>query len=93
MLLHKRAEEMVALTDKAKAEPASSDENISGDIYMGNGETEAVSTIAKVAEKPQKDYPLIRYHIYSGDIEHIAERPDKGLIDFGLLVEPFDIGK
>ncbi len=36
---------------------------------------------------------MIRYHIYSGDGERIAERLDKGLIDFGLLVEPFDIGK
>ena len=90
MLLRKRAEEMIALMEKTKSELSSSDENISGDIYMGSGETEAVSTIAKVAKDLQKEYPLIRYHIYSGDAEHIAERLDKGLIDFGLLVEPFD---
>ncbi len=93
MLLRKRAEEMVALMEKTKAELTSSDENISGEIYMGSGETEAVSTIAKVAKNLQKKYPLIRYHIYSGDAEHITERLDKGLIDFGLLVEPFDIVK
>ena len=93
MLLRKRAEEMIALMEKTKSELSSSNENISGEIYMGSGETEAVSTIAKVAENLQKEHPLIRYHIYSGDAEHIVERLDKGLIDFGLLVEPFDNSK
>ena len=92
MLLRKRAEEMIDLMEKTKAE-LSSDEHISGDIYMGSGETEAVSTIAKVAKNLQKEHPFIRYHIYSGDAEHIIERLDKGLIDFGLLVEPVDIAK
>lgn len=93
MLLRKRAEEMIALIEKTKSELSSSDENIIGEIYMGSGETEAVSTIAKVAKNLQKEHPLIRYHIYSGDAEHIVERLDKGLIDFGLLVEPFDNSK
>lgn len=93
ILLRKRAEEMVALMEKTKAELSSPDENISGEIYMGSGETDAVSTIAKVAKDLQNDYPLIRYHIYSGDAEHITERLDKGLIDFALLVEPFDYSK
>ena len=78
MLLRKRAEEMVALMEKTKAELTSS-ENISGEIYMGSGETEAVSAIAKAAKNLQEEYPLIRYHIYSGDAEHVMERLDKGL--------------
>lgn len=93
ILLRKRAEEMIDLMEKTKTELSSSDENVSGDIYMGSGETEAVSMIAKVAKDLQKEYPFIRYHIYSGDAEHIIERLDKGLIDFGLLVEPVDIEK
>lgn len=93
ILLRKRAEEIVSLMEKTKTELLSSDDNISGDIYMGSGETEAVSSIAKVAKNLQKAHPLIHYHIYSGDAKHIVERLDNGLIDFGLLVEPFDIAK
>lgn len=93
MLLRKRAEEMIALMEKTKSELSSSDENIGGEIHMGSGETEAVSMIAKVAKDLQTKYPLIRYHIYSGDADHIIDRLDKGLIDFGLLVEPVDISK
>lgn len=93
ILLRKRAEEMVDLMEKTKAELSSSDEHIGGDVYMGCGETEAVSMIAKAAKDLQKEHPHIRYHIYSGDAEHIIERLDKGLIDFGLLVEPVNIDK
>ena len=92
-LLRKRAEEIVALMKKTKMELSASDASISGDIYIGSGETDAVSTIAEAAKDLQNKYPLIRYHIYSGDAEHVAARLDQGLIDFGLLVEPFDTAK
>lgn len=93
MLLRKRAEEMVELMEKTKAELASSSENISGEIYIGGGETDTVSFLAQAAHDLQKEHPLIRYHIYSGDAGHVTERLDKGLIDFGLLVEPVNITK
>lgn len=93
MLLRKRAEELVDLMNKTKVELASSSENIKGEIYIGGGETEAISFLAKAAYHLQKEHPLIRYHIYSGDAEHVTERLDKGLIDFGLLIEPVDITK
>lgn len=93
MLLRKRAEEMVDLMEKTKAELSSSNENINGEIYIGSGETDAVSFFAQTAGKIQKEHPLIQYHIYSGDAGIVTERLDKGLIDFGLLVGPVDINK
>lgn len=93
ILLRKRAEEMIDLMEKTKAELSASKEIISGDIYIGSGESEAVSLIGRIAKSLQEKYPLIHYHIYSGDAEIITEKLDKGLIDFGLLVEPFNIEK
>lgn len=93
MLLRKRAEEMVDLMEKTKAELNSSNEYINGEIYIGCGETDAISFFAQAAEKLQKDHPLIRYHIYSGDATMVTEKLDKGLIDFGLLIGPVDIAK
>ncbi len=93
MLLRKRAEEMIDLMEKTKAELTSSDENISGEIYIGGGETHAVSLFAQTAGKLQKKYPQIHYHIYSGDAEIVMEKLDKGLIDFGLLVGPVDVSR
>ncbi len=93
MLLRKRAEEMIDLMEKTKAELTSSDENISGEIYIGGGETDAVSLFAQTAGKLQKKYPQIHYHIYSGDAEIVMEKLDKGLIDSGLLVGPVDVSR
>lgn len=93
MLLRKRAEELVALMEKTKAELTSSNENINGDIYIGCGETETISFLAQAAQNLQKEHPFIHYHIYSGDAERVMERLDKGLLDFGLLVGPVDVNK
>ncbi|MCD7888785.1 MAG: LysR family transcriptional regulator [Oscillospiraceae bacterium] len=86
MLLRGRAEELIDLMEKTKNEMISSDYDISGDVYIGGGESEAISYLADAACELQKKYPNIHYHIYAGDGEQVAERLDKGLIDFGLLV-------
>lgn len=93
MLLRKRAEEMIDLMEKTKAELKSSDENINGEIYIGSGETDAISVFAQTAEKVQREHPMIHYHIYSGDAGIVTEKLNKGLIDFGLLIGPFDVTK
>lgn len=93
VLLRKRAEEMIDLMEKTKTEISSSDENVTGDVYIGGGETDAISFFAEAAGNLRKKYPMIHYHIYSGDSERILERLDKGLIDFGLLVGRVDIEK
>ncbi|MCD8310882.1 MAG: LysR family transcriptional regulator [Firmicutes bacterium] len=86
MLLRGRAEELIDLMEKTKKEIVSSDYDINGDVYIGAGESEAISFLAEVACELQKTYPNIHYHIYAGDGEQVAEKLDKGLIDFGLLV-------
>ena len=86
MLLRRRAEEIVELTDKTEAEIHAKDEIISGDIYIGGGETDAMRLIAQTARDLQEDYPDICYHLFSGNADDVTERLDKGLLDFGILV-------
>lgn len=93
MLLRNRAEEIVNMMDKLEAEFSSMEETIGGDVYIGGGETEAMKHIARVAKDVQVRYPNIRYHLYSGNEEDITERLDKGLLDFGILIQPADISK
>lgn len=93
MLLRKRAEELVELMEKTKAELTSPTESVSGQVYIGSGETDGISFMAQAASNLQRTNPSISYHIYSGDASHVTERLDKGLIDFGLLIEPVDISK
>lgn len=93
MILRKRAEEMVSLMRRTEEEISGSNETISGNVFIGTGETETVRLFAQVAKKMQQKYPDIRYHISSGNAEHVLEYLDKGLIDFGLLFTEIDSQK
>lgn len=93
ILLKKRAEEIIELADKTEAEFHSHDEIISGDIYIGGGETDAIRIIARTAKELQNEYPNIRYHLFSDNADDVTGRLDKGLLDFGILIGPVDIRK
>lgn len=92
-LLRKRAEEIVEMVDKLEEEFNSMEDTISGDVYIGGGETEAMKQIARVVKGVQSDYPHIRYHLFSGNEDDVTERLDRGLLDFGILIQPADVSK
>ncbi|MBM7601552.1 DNA-binding transcriptional LysR family regulator [Virgibacillus halotolerans] len=93
MLLRKRAEEIVDMVDKLEAEFGSMEETISGDVYIGGGETDAMKQIARVIKALRLSFPNIRYHLYSGNEDDVTERLDKGLLDFGILIHPANLSK
>ncbi len=93
VLLRKRAEEIVAMVDKTEAEFTAMENTVGGDIYIGGGETRAIRLIAEIARDLRESYPGIHYHLYSGNAQDVTERLDKGLLDFGLLIQPADLAK
>ncbi len=93
MTLRKRAEEIVQLVKKTEDEIILSDDSLSGNIYIGAGETDAVRILARAANQVQASYPKICFHISSGDATDVIEQLDKGLLDFGVLFEPTDLSE
>ncbi|WP_102410775.1 LysR substrate-binding domain-containing protein [Beduinella massiliensis] len=93
MLLRKRAEEIMDLVWKTEREITLNDERVAGDIYIGAGETDAIRILARAAGALQREHPQIRVHIASGDSADVTEELDKGLIDFGILLDPKDLSK
>ena len=93
ILFRKRAEEIVAMVDKTEAEFASMEDTVRGNIYIGGGETQALRQIAEIIKDLRESYPGIHYHLYSGNAQDVTERLDKGLLDFGLRIQPADISK
>ena len=93
ILLRKRAEEIVELVEKTETEITASDEIINGDIYIGGGETDAMRIIAHIVKKLQEKYPQVKYHLFSGNADDVTERLDRGLLDFGVVIEPANIQK
>ena len=41
----------------------------------------------------QARYPEIRFNLFSGHFDDVAEKLDKGLLDFGLIIEPANLTK
>lgn len=93
MYLRKRAQEIVALVEKTASEFSVAGTDISGDVWIGGGETDAMRLIARAAHKLQSVHPHISYHLFSGNAEDVAERLDRGLVDFGIFIEPADLSK
>ena len=93
MLLKRRAQELVSLAEKTQREFSHEGQQLSGEIAIGSGELHSVDFLSHMLSAFQKEHPLVRYEIYSGNADSIKERIEKGLLDFGLLLEPVDIGK
>lgn len=89
-LLKSRAQEITELTNKTESEFLFGDKNISGDIFIGGGETDAIRVIARTIKRLSLEYPNIKYHFYSGNGEDVTEKLNKGLLDFGVFIEPID---
>lgn len=54
MLLRRRAEEILDLVQRTEKEVMLSDETVSGDVYIGTGETDGVRQIAQTAKRLQE---------------------------------------
>lgn len=93
MFLRKRAEEIIGLVDKTTDALTRDNAAVTGDVYIGAGETEGMRLIARVAGLLGQSCPDVHLHIVSGDKVDIAEQLDKGLIDFALLVGEADTRK
>ena len=93
MFLRKRAQEIVELADKTEADFAAGVGSVSGDIFIGSGETGAVRYLGRTLYKMRSRYPGIRFHLFSGNGEDVSDRLDKGLIDFALFVGMTDLKK
>ena len=85
LFLKARAEEIVALAHKTADDFAHADELVSGDVYIGCGETEAMREVLGAIAPLHKSYPRIHVHLVSGNEELVTDHLQKGLLDFGLL--------
>lgn len=86
LLLRQRAEEIMALVNRTEADLISKESTLSGSIYIGCGETEGMSDIAKAINTVVKDHHEVQFHLHSGNAQDILDRLEKGLIDFGVLI-------
>ena len=93
VLLRNRAEDLVGMADRIEREFLSLDDITGGDLYFGLAESYQIRYLAREIHAFKKQYPSLHYHITSGDTEQVAEKLDKGLLDFAVLAEIPDAAK
>ena len=93
MLLLERAENIVAMIDKTVSEFWGLDDITGGDIYIGCAESYQIRYIAEAVKSFRDRFPGVRYHLTSGNTEQVAERLNRGQLDFALICESPDLSK
>lgn len=91
LLLRKRAEQLIELEEKTREELAAAGRAVAGTIHLGAGESRTFRIVARALQRLLTAHPNIRFSLFSGNAEDVMERLDKGLLDFGLLIEPYDV--
>ena len=93
VLLRNRAEDLVRMADRIEQEFVSLDDISGGELYLGLAESYQIRYLARVIKEFKNRFPNLHYHITSGDTEQIADKLDKGLLDFLVLAEVPDSRK
>lgn len=64
---------------------------MAGIISIGSGALKSSHVLPELISGFKKLYPKVSFEIYSNSSQYIKERLDRGLLDFGILLEPVDI--
>lgn len=87
LYLRDNALEIISLLEKTESN-FSANEEITGDVFFGLGETFYMRFIAEKIKKVKEKQPKIRIRIFSYDFDPIHEKLQKGILDIGLFIGP-----
>ena len=86
VMLRRRAEEVVSLMNKIDSE-FQEQEEISGIISVGSGGLKAAGILPELIQHFRDRYPLVSFEIITGNADHIKDKLERGLLDFGFLLD------
>lgn len=91
--LKQQAEEIIALLEKTENQLMKTQSSTHGTVMLGVTESCGASVLSGLIDAFHKKYPHVRYNIWCGNGDETNERIDKGLVDIGIVREPFDTEK
>ncbi len=89
-LLRRKAVEILQLADTAVTEIGSAGKDVIGTVRIGCGETDAMRVVARAIRRFSETHPMVRFELHSGNAEDVSDLLERGLVDFGVLIEPTD---
>lgn len=90
--LYNRAQEIIQLVENTKQNLVV-DKDISGTITIGAAETQCLDQLTPTIKKLTDHNPNLFFSIYSGNADALFEKLDAGLLDFGVVIGPFNQSK
>ncbi len=93
ILLRKRAEDILDMTDKTIGEFQALNDLTGGDVRIGCAESWLIHYLAGAIKDFRKQYPGLRFHITSGDTRVVVNDLEQGLSDLAVIVEPPDLSR
>ena len=91
MHLRQRAEEILALVNQTEDEMKNDTIDLAGCIRIGAGETHAMHILADLFAELHSRYPRLTVELFTGNADTVEEKLAHGLIDFALMIEPFNV--
>lgn len=83
--LKERAKEIISIADKTSYNLQASN-IVSGELYIGAGESPAIDRIMKIVDQIILDYPQVKIHFFSGNADGIEDKIENGSLDFGIIM-------
>lgn len=91
-MLYRRAQEIIELADRAVTEIRSNGQ-IEGDVHVAAAQSSVMRLVARAAMRVRQRHPGVLVHLHDDYGPNIVERLSNGLADFGVLVQPVDMGR
>jgi DNA-binding transcriptional LysR family regulator len=89
-ILKERAAEIVSLAERTASDLRSA-QKVRGTISIGSGGLSANFLLSEIMEKFRAENPEVNYSLYVNSANYVQDMLDRGLLDFGLLLQPVDV--
>lgn len=83
--LRDHAQEIINMVNKTKSNLEKT-QVVSGELYIGAGESIALKRVMKVTDSILKEYPDVKFNFYSGTAPDVEAKIDEGSLDFGITM-------
>lgn len=87
--LRDRAEELVRLADLVEDEFHAAG-GVEGIVRIGSGGLSSSKVLPAAMEGFRRENPRVSFELYTNSADYVVDQLDKGLLDFGFLLEPVD---
>ncbi|WP_159314837.1 LysR family transcriptional regulator [Mammaliicoccus sciuri] len=85
--LANKARDIITLVDQTTS--SIKHKEVYGEVSIGMAESKSIKQIAKAMRAVREEQDQVYFDTFSGNAEQILEKIDNGVIDFGVIVEPY----